>query len=174
MLTDIVKPGGLEQVLIKMQHNTCSGGRSYSSKNFVPIVHEYILVLKKLAPYILDFQIPLKNKLYIRDSRSATWRDVVFAVLKSLEEHHPFQISTEKWKGMRRLFPIHTGRIKSDRYSRCIRILYPKAAVSGVLLHEPTDKKVNSNSLFYRNPVLIVTISSIKNHYSNFFLISVI
>ena len=105
---------------------------------------------------------------------------------KSLEEHHPFQISTEKWKGMRRLFPIHTGRIKSDRYSRCIRILYPKAAVSGVLLHEPTDKKVNSNSLFYRNPVLIVTISSIKkdppidkfgrsffilwkNHYSNFF-----
>lgn len=84
MLTDIVKPGGLEQVLIKMQHNTCSGGRSYSSKNFVPIVHEYILVLKKLAPYILDFQIPLKKKLDIRDSRSATWRDVVFAVLKKL------------------------------------------------------------------------------------------
>ena len=80
---------------------------------------------------------------------------------KSLEEHPPFQISTEKWKGMRRHIPIHTGRIKSDRYSRCIRILYPKAAVSGVLLHEPTDKKVNSNSLFYRNPVLIITISSI-------------
>lgn len=84
MLTDIVKPGGLEQVLIKMQHNTCSGGRSYSSKNFVPIVHEYILILKKIAPYILDFQIPLKKKLDIRDSRSATWRDVVFAVLKKL------------------------------------------------------------------------------------------
>lgn len=84
MLTDIVKPGELEQVIIKMQHNTCSEGRSYSSKNFVPIVHEYILVLKKIAPYILDFQIPLKKKLDIRNSRSATWRDVVFAVLKKL------------------------------------------------------------------------------------------
>ena len=84
MLTDIVKPGELEQVIIKMQHNTCSGGRSYSSKNFVPIVHEYILVLKKTFPYILDFQVPLKKKLDVRDSNSATWRDVVFAVLKKL------------------------------------------------------------------------------------------
>ena len=83
MLTDIVKPGELEQVIIKM-HNTCSGGRSYSSKNFVPIVHEYILVLKKTFPYILDFQVPLKKKLDVRDSNSATWRDVVFAVLKKL------------------------------------------------------------------------------------------
>lgn len=84
MLTDIVKPGELEQVIIKMQHNTCSGGRSYSSKNFVPIVHEYILVLKKAFPYFLDFQVPLKKKLDVRDSNSATWRDVVFAVLKKL------------------------------------------------------------------------------------------
>ena len=84
MLTDIVKPGELEQVIIKMQHNTCSGGRSYSSKNFVPIVHEYILVLKKTFPYILDFQVPLKKKLDVRDSNSATGRDVVFAVLKKL------------------------------------------------------------------------------------------
>ena len=84
MLTDIVKPGELEQVIIKMQHNTCSGGRSYSSKNFVPIVREYILVLKKTFPYILDFQVPLKKKLDVRDSNSATWRDVVFAVLKKL------------------------------------------------------------------------------------------
>ena len=84
MLTDIVKPGELEQVIIKMQHNTCSGGRSYSSKNFVPIVHENILVLKKTFPYILDFQVPLKKKLDVRDSNSATWRDVVFAVLKKL------------------------------------------------------------------------------------------
>lgn len=84
MLTDIVKPGALEQIIIKMQHNTCSGGRSYSTKNFVPIVHEYILVLKKAFPYVLDFQVPLKKKLDIRDSLSATWRDVVFAVLTKL------------------------------------------------------------------------------------------
>lgn len=84
MLTDIVKPGELEQILIKMQHNTVSGNRTYSSRNFVPIVHEYILILKKTSPYILDFQIPMKKELDIRDSFSATWRDVVFAVMRKL------------------------------------------------------------------------------------------
>lgn len=84
MLTDIVKPGELDQILIKMQHNTVSGNRTYSSRNFVPIVHEYILILKKTSPYILDFQIPMKKELDIRDSFSATWRDVVFAVMIKL------------------------------------------------------------------------------------------
>lgn len=84
MLTDIVKPGELDQILIKMQHNTVSGNRTYSSRNFVPIVHEYILILKKTSPYILDFQIPMKKELDIRDSFSATWRDVVFAVMRKL------------------------------------------------------------------------------------------
>ena len=84
MLTDIVKPGELEQIIIKTQHNCVSAGRTYSNKKFVPIVHEYILVLKKLAPYILDFQIPIRRNLDIRDSQSATWRDVVFAVLSKL------------------------------------------------------------------------------------------
>lgn len=84
MLTDIVKPGQLEQVIIKMQHNCVSDGRTYAHKNFVPIVHEYILVLKKLAPYMLDFQIPCLKELDIRDSHSATWRDVVLACVKKL------------------------------------------------------------------------------------------
>lgn len=84
MLTDIVKPGELDQILIKMQHNTVSGNRTYSSRNFVPIVHEYILILKKTSPYILDFQIPMKKELDIRNSFSATWRDVVFAVMRKL------------------------------------------------------------------------------------------
>lgn len=84
MMTDIVKPGELEQIIIKMQHNTCSGNNSYSAKNFVPLVHEYILVMKKVAPYLLDFQIPLKKELDVRNSKAATWRDVVFAVLQKL------------------------------------------------------------------------------------------
>lgn len=84
MLMDIVKPGELEQVIIKMQHNTCSQGHRYSAMNFVPLVHEYILVIKKLVPYIVDFQIPMRKKLDIRDSKNATWRDVVFAVMKKL------------------------------------------------------------------------------------------
>ena len=84
MLNDIVKPGELEQVIIKMQHNCVSDGRTYSHKKFVPLVHEYILVLKKTAPYMLDYLFPLKKKLDVRDSRKSTWRDVVFAALQKL------------------------------------------------------------------------------------------
>lgn len=103
MLTDIVKPGGLEQVLIKMQHNTCSGGRSYSSKT---LFRSYMSIFSysKACSLYPRFSDSTQKKLDIRDSRSATWRDVVLRYSKSLEEHHPFQISTEKWKGMRRLF----------------------------------------------------------------------
>ena len=84
MLTDIVKPGQLEQVIIKMQHNTVSEQQNinYSSKNFVPLVHEYIMVLKKIMPYMIEFQLPTKYELDIRDSQTATWRDVVWAVLQ--------------------------------------------------------------------------------------------
>lgn len=84
MLTDIVKPGSLEQVIIKGQHNCVSNGRYYSNKNFVPIEHEYIMVLKKLAPYIIDFALPQKYKTDIRDSQSGTWCDVVYAALSKL------------------------------------------------------------------------------------------
>ena len=84
MLTDIVKPGELEQIIIKQQHNCVSNGRSYTRKNFVPLVHEYIMVLKKAAPYILSFQYPFRKELDIRDSVTATWRDVVFATLTAI------------------------------------------------------------------------------------------
>lgn len=84
MFTDIVKPGELEQVIIKAQHNCVSDGRTYQSRNFVPIVHEYIMVLKKYSPYFISYQIPLKKEMDIRDCNCATWRDVVAATLKKL------------------------------------------------------------------------------------------
>ncbi|MBO4847052.1 MAG: hypothetical protein J5525_12280 [Lachnospiraceae bacterium] len=84
MFTDIVKPGELEQVIIKAQHNCVSDGRTYTNRNFVPIVHEYIMVLKKLAPYLINFQLPQKYEMDTRDSKTSTWRDVVYAALKKI------------------------------------------------------------------------------------------
>ena len=86
MLKDIVQPGQLDQIIIKAQHNCVSDGRTYAHKNFVPIVHEYIMVIKKLAPYIIDFSLPTKHEMDIRDSKSATWRDVIIAVMDKLGE----------------------------------------------------------------------------------------
>ena len=82
MLTDVVKPGELQQIIIKKQNNYSSAGRTYMSRNFVPIEHEYIMVLKKIAPYIINFQLPQSHQIDIRDSESATWADVVYAVIK--------------------------------------------------------------------------------------------
>ncbi len=86
MLKDIVQPGQLDQIIIKAQHNCVSDGRSYAHKNFVPIVHEYIMVIKKLSPYMIDFSLPTHHEMDIRDSKSATWRDVVLAVMENMGE----------------------------------------------------------------------------------------
>ena len=102
MLADIVKPGNLEQIIIKAQHNCVSDGRVYTSRNFVPIVHEYIMVLKKLAPYMLDFQLPQKHELDVRDSQSATWRDVVMAVLQKLGKNATLEEIYEEIAGHRK------------------------------------------------------------------------
>lgn len=84
MLTDIVKPGQLEQIIIKAQHNTTSSASAgkYASRNFVPISHEYLMVIKKISPYIITFSLEKKYKCDIRDSRQATWKDVVAAALQ--------------------------------------------------------------------------------------------
>lgn len=84
MLKDIVQPGQLDQIIIKMQHNCVSDGRTYAHKNFVPIVHEYIMVVKKLLPYMINFSLPTNHELDIRDSKNATWRDVVLAAIKKI------------------------------------------------------------------------------------------
>ncbi|MCR5144805.1 MAG: hypothetical protein K6B67_05795 [Lachnospiraceae bacterium] len=84
MLTDIVKIGELEQIIIKAQHNCWSDNRTYSNRNFVPIEHEYIMVLKKASDYIMSCSIPKKIELDIRDSQCATWQAVVRATLQKL------------------------------------------------------------------------------------------
>ena len=83
MLTDIVKPGELRQIIIKQQHNFKSAGKSYFSRDFVPIEHEYIMVLKKPELVTIVFQWPKNYKMDIRDSKCATWTDVVYAVVKA-------------------------------------------------------------------------------------------
>lgn len=82
MFSDIVKPGQLEQVIIKAQHNCVSDGRKYANANFVPIVHETMMVITKLGCIIVPYSIPVEQKCDIRDAvKSATWADVVMAVI---------------------------------------------------------------------------------------------
>ena len=76
MLADIIKPGTLEQIIIKAQHNCFSDNTYYSNRNFVPIVHEYLMVVKKESSLIIPVKYTKNSQLDMRDMNTSTWRDI--------------------------------------------------------------------------------------------------
>lgn len=89
MLAELAIPGEMVQLLVKQQHNTVSGrsGNTYSNgnkRNFFLIEHEFIVVIKKPSGYEIAYVLPQKYELDVRDSNSATWKDVVCSVLRKL------------------------------------------------------------------------------------------
>ena len=76
MIFELVKPGTLENVIIKAQHNCFSENTQYSGK-FIPIVHEYLLLLRKDNPLCYQIMQTKKYERDIRDMPNATWRDIV-------------------------------------------------------------------------------------------------
>lgn len=83
MISEIVKPGTMENIIIKAQHNCFSDNVKYSG-SFIPILHEYVLIVRKDSPMLIPVLETRKEVVDIRDMEKATWRDVVAAVL---EEH---------------------------------------------------------------------------------------
>lgn len=45
MISEIVKPGTLENIIIKAQHNCFSDNTQYSG-SFIPILHEYVMIVR--------------------------------------------------------------------------------------------------------------------------------
>ena len=85
MLAEITKPGTLENILIKMQHNCVSNQTQYSGR-FIPILHEYVLIVRKDSPVAIPVMHAHSKRIDIRDMNGATWRDVVAAVLEVHKE----------------------------------------------------------------------------------------
>ena len=85
MMQNLAIPGILHQTFIKLQHNTVSGRRTYSgNRDFAFTGHETIAVIKKPSGYELAFVMPKRYVLDIRDSKSATWKDVVMSAVRNL------------------------------------------------------------------------------------------
>lgn len=82
MVSDMAKVGTLEQIIIKLQHNCLSDKNLYSNNNFVPIIHEYLVVLRKDEPMLIPVTTTVTKMLDMRDSKNSTWRDTVLAVLQ--------------------------------------------------------------------------------------------
>ena len=92
MLSEIVKPSTLEQIIIKQQFNTVSERKTYSNRNFVPIVHEYLMVCRKDDSLIFPVMMTTRKTFDMRDSVNTTWRDTVHAVL----EHYGKEMSLQE------------------------------------------------------------------------------
>lgn len=83
MFCDMVKPGSLENIIIKEQHNCWSNTVQYNGK-FIPIVHEYLMIVKKDSPYMINLKMTKDYQVDVRDSLNITWKDVVASVLEKL------------------------------------------------------------------------------------------
>ena len=82
MLCDIAKPGTLEQVIIKAQHNCWSDRQTYSNRNFVPIVHEYLLVTRKDEGLVIPVAWGRHGFVDLTQSVSSSWRDSIYAFVQ--------------------------------------------------------------------------------------------
>lgn len=85
MLAEIIKPGTLENIIIKAQHNCFSDNTQYSG-SFIPILHEYVMIVRKDTPLLVPVIVAKEIKADIRDMAGVTWRDVVAAVLEECTE----------------------------------------------------------------------------------------
>lgn len=84
MIRELICPGTMENIIIKAQHNTWSERQTYTG-NFVPIVHEYLLVTRKDAPLVMPVSWGVRRQDYdLRESNAPSWRDLVWATI----EHH--------------------------------------------------------------------------------------
>ena len=82
MLFELTKPGTLENIVIKTQHNCVSDRRSYSGR-FIPIVHECVLLLRKDRPLTYPLLMTYRLQGDIRDMPGATWRDIIADAMES-------------------------------------------------------------------------------------------
>ena len=82
-LCEILKPGTLEQIVIKAQHNCFSDRKEYTNQNFIPICHEYLMIVRKDAPLVISYTISERKETDLRQLRCSSWRDVVYEVLES-------------------------------------------------------------------------------------------
>ena len=82
MIRELVCPGTMENIIIKAQHNTWSERQSYSG-NFVPIVHEYLLVTRKDADLVVPVSWGVRRQDYdMRECGGQSWRDLVWATIQ--------------------------------------------------------------------------------------------
>lgn len=81
---DIMTLGKLEAFIVKGQYNCKSDNRTYS-KPFIPIVTEYVLLLKKEGGLLVPFSRRVQGSfnMLLHDNSAVTWHHLVRTVMES-------------------------------------------------------------------------------------------
>jgi hypothetical protein len=74
----------LMSVAIKLQHNCLSDNGTYNNPNFVPIMHEYLIMWKKKAKSLFAVSFDIASELQRRVA--TTWRNAIRIVMMKLQK----------------------------------------------------------------------------------------
>ena len=119
MLAEIVKPGTLENIIIKAQHN-CFSDRTQYSGNFIPILHEYVMIVRKDSPVLIPILMTQSSTVDIRDMPGATWRDVIAAVWRHARSRWRFLFSMNRSNRIKRHSQTNGGKKRFAKRCRSI------------------------------------------------------
>lgn len=86
IIKDMTWFGDLESHVIKEQFNTFSERKSYKG-DFIPIVHEHLLVFKKNGVWQLGIKYTKDFVKELRELNNVTWKDLVLACVETLKEN---------------------------------------------------------------------------------------
>lgn len=133
MIRDLAIPGQFHQMFVKQQHNTWSGRNSQAvRKNFAWTAFEVIAVTKKPSGYEIAFTIPQTFRQDIRESRMATWKDIIMATAH--EFHNEFTVG-EMYEAVQDCAKAKGNHFVRDKVRQTLNFL----TASG-LLHKTDDR----------------------------------
>ena len=80
IIKDMAWFGNIESHIIKTQHNCVSSSTQYSG-NFIPIVHEHLLIFRKDSLWFVPIKVTKTIEQDIREQKRASWRELLWAFL---------------------------------------------------------------------------------------------
>lgn len=126
--------GDLEQVIIKAQHNCLTDSVQYNGK-FIPLEHEYLVILRKNDPYIIPVQHVKFLKRDMRTTEKATWASVIAMILEahggkmktqqlvqSMEEHPKGEKNKNIYAKLRQELQRHPKMFCRDGENICLAL----------------------------------------------------
>lgn len=84
IIKDMIWLGELESHVIKAQHNCLSSNKIYTNNNFIPIIHEHLLVFKKNRIWAVSIKKTTSRTFDLRQFQHITWRDLIQGALEWL------------------------------------------------------------------------------------------